>query len=446
MLTEREAKKICDTLLKLTKADDAVVTVSESHDCNQRFAANGFTTNGSARERAFSVSVWINKRQGGASSTEFDESAMRRVVEQAEHLARLSPVDVEYMPTLGPQTYRPVKGFVSDTAELSPSWRAKQIGSILDKCDDAKVVGAGLFTSGAYAVGSATRNGNFEYERSTNASLSMTARTPDASSSGYALHSHFDLDKLDIKGVAHRAVDKAVNGKGAQVLAPGVYPVILEPQAVGDMLSFMGRGTFAARSADEGRSPFSIAGGKTLLGQPVFDPKLNFYSDPWHPELPGSQSGQDGIPAQKLFLVRDGVLENLVYSRFWAQKMGAKPTPGPVNHILESSGKTHSVADMIANSDRALLLTRLWYIRMVDPRAQLLTGLTRDGVWLVENGKIKHPVRNFRFNQSVMRMLAKGNVEMVGTPQRVGAGRRGTMLCPALKLKAFTFSSPSDAV
>ena len=446
MLSEREAKKTCDTLLNLTKADDAVVGVRESLDSNQRFAANAFTTNGSARERSFSVTVWIDKRQGSASGTEFDETSLRSVVERAENLARVSPVDVEYVPTLGQQTYKPVKGFVSDTAEISPKWRAKEIGSILDKCDNAKVVGAGLFRSGAFTSSSATRHGNFEFERSSLASLSMTARTPDGASSGYALHSHFDSDKLDISGVAKRAIDKALTGQDTQRLDPGVYPVILEPQAVGDILGFF-RGAFTARNADEGRSPMSAPGGKTLLGQPVFDPKINFYSDPWHRELPGSQSAQDGLPAEKLHLVRKGVVENLVYSRFWAQKMGKEPTRGPVNFILESADKSHSLAEMIANTERALLLTRLWYIRMVSPRTQLLTGLTRDGVWLVEKGKIKHAVKNFRFNQSVMQMLAPGNVDMIGKPERVGGdSARGASLFPALKLKALTFSSASDAV
>jgi len=439
MLNEREARKICDSLLTLTKADDAVVSVSESIDSNQRFAANAFTTNGSSRERSFSITVWIGQRQGSASGTEFDEASLRRAVEQAEHLAKLSPTDVEYLPTLGPQKYKPVKGYISKTAELSPSWRAKRIGAILDRCDAASVVGAGLFRSGASAAASATRHGNFEFERSTSVSLSMTARTPDGTSSGYGLHNHFDVDKLDLDGVVTRAMDKALAGRDAQRLAPGVYPVILEPQAVGDILGFF-RGAFTARSAEEGRSPMSAPGGKTLLGRPVFDSKINFYSDPWHPELPGSQSAPEGVPAEKLYLVRGGVLDNLVYSRFWAQKTGKQPTPGPVNQILESTGPTQSLAEMIANSGRALLLTRLWYIRMVSPRAQLLTGLTRDGVWLVENGKIKHPVRNFRFNQSVMQMLAQGNVDMISKPERVGG------LFPALKLKAFTFSSESDAV
>lgn len=446
MLTEPEARKICAKLLKLTQAEDAVVSVRESLEGNQRFAANAFTTNGSSRARTFAITVWIDRRQGSASGTEFDPPALRRAVEQAENLARLSPVDLEYLPTLGPQKYKPVNGFVSAAADIAPKWRAQQIGSIFYQCAKARVVGAGLFRSGVFAKASATRHGNFEFERTSEVSLSMTARTPDGTSSGYALHSHFDPDRLDLAGVAQRAVDKALTGRDAQRIVPGVYPVILEPQAVGDILGFF-QGAFNARSTDEGRGPLSASGGKSLLGQPVFDSRVSFHSDPWHRELPGSQSAQDGLPAGKFHLVRNGVVENLINSRFWAQKMGRQPTPGPVNLILESAGQTSSLAEMIANSDRALLLTRLWYIRMVNPRTQMLTGLTRDGVWLVENGKVKHPVRNFRFNQSVMAMLASGNVEMLGPPERVG-GRdgRGASLFPALKLKAFTFSSESDAV
>src|SRR5262245_40942881 len=135
MLSEREAKKICDTLLKLTKADDAVVNVRESIEGNQRFAANAFTTNGSSTERTFSITVWIDKRQGSASGTEFDETSLRQAVEQAETLARLSPVDVEYVPTLGLQRYKPTKGFVTDTAAISPKWRAKQTDAALEQSD-----------------------------------------------------------------------------------------------------------------------------------------------------------------------------------------------------------------------------------------------------------------------------------------------------------------------
>jgi predicted Zn-dependent protease len=206
---------------------------------------------------------------------------------------------------------------------------------------------------------------------------------------------------------------------------------------------------FDARSAEEGRSPFSAPGGKTKVGQKIFDERINVYSDPWNPELPGSASTQSGIPAEKIYLVRNGVLENLVYSRFWATQKGKEPTPGPVNNIMESSERPSTLEEMIKNTDRAILLGRLWYIRGVDPRTALQTGLTRDGIWYIENGRVQYPVKNFRFNQSLMELLAPGNVEMIGAPERVGSaeGQGGSSaLLPALKVKEFHFSSQSEAV
>ncbi|MBA3357051.1 MAG: TldD/PmbA family protein, partial [Pyrinomonadaceae bacterium] len=206
---------------------------------------------------------------------------------------------------------------------------------------------------------------------------------------------------------------------------------------------------FDARSADEGRSPFSAPGGKTKVGQKIFDERINIYSDPWNPELPGSQSAQSGIPAQKIYLVRNGVLENLIYTRFWAQQKGKEPTPGPVNNIMESSHRASSLEEMIKATDRGILLGRFWYIRGVDLRTALQTGLTRDGIWYIENGRVQYPVKNFRFNQSLMKLLAPGNVEMIGASERVGSaeGQGGSSaLLPALKVKEFHFTSQSEAV
>ena len=166
------------------------------------------------------------------------------------------------------------------------------------------------------------------------------------------------------------------------MLEPWSYPAILEPQAVAALLAFFAF-NFDARSAEEGRSTFSAPGGKTKLGEKIFDERINIYSDPWHPDLPGSQSAQGGLPAQKIHLVRNGVLENLIYSRFWGRQKDKEPTPGPTNNILESSQAPVAVEDMIKSMDRGLLLGRFWYIRGVDPRIALQTGLTRDGIWYI---------------------------------------------------------------
>jgi predicted Zn-dependent protease len=185
------------------------------------------------------------------------------------------------------------------------------------------------------------------------------------------------------------------------------------------------------------------------LGEKVFDERINIVSDPWRPDLPGAPSAQDGLPAEVVYLVRDGVLETLVNTRYWAAQKNRRPTPGPVNTILESSRGTASVDEMVRTSERALLVSRFWYIRSVDPRSAAVTGLTRDGVWYVENGRIQYPVRNFRFNQSIVQMLAPDNVEAIGVAERVGGSESqgyDASLLPALKLRAFNFTSQSEAI
>ena len=448
LLTEKEAREIAEKLLSYVKADDAAVSVGSENYSHLRFAANSFTTSGARENTTIGVTVWIDKKRGSSSTNEMDDESLRATVTQAEQLARISPVDREYLPTLGPQTYQPVNGYAEGTSNISLQNRARSINDVIANCEKAGVIGAGFHQARGSAAASATKNGNFNYSRSSLVSLSTTARTPDGSSSGYFLRNHFDVAKLDSKRVAREAIRKALDSRQPQTLEPGTYPAILEPQAVADLLTGFAFG-FDARSADEGRSPFSAPGGKTKVGQQIFDERINIYSDPWNPELPGSQAAQGGIPAQKIYLVRNGVLENLIYSRFWAKEKGKQPTPGPVNNIMESSGSGSSLEDMIKATDRGILLGRFWYIRGVDPRTALQTGLTRDGIWYIENGKIKHPVKNFRFNQSLMQLLAPGNVEMIGASERVGSseGQGGSSaLLPALKVKEFHFTSASEAV
>ncbi len=448
MLSEAEAKQITQKLLGYVTADDATVNVAGEKYSHLRFAANSFTTSGARENTTVGVTVWIDKKRGTSNTNSLDDESLKAAVAEAETLARISPVDREYLPTLGPQVYKPVSGYTEQTSNISLHERARTINDVIASCEKARVVGAGFHQARGVASGAATKNGNFNYSRSSLVSLSTTARTADGSSSGYFLRNHFDVAKLDSKRVAREAIRKALESRQPRTIEPGVYPVILEPQAVADLLSGFVFG-FDARSADEGRSPLSAPGGKTKVGQQIFDERINIYSDPWNAELPGAASTQAGIPAQKIYLVRNGVLENLIYSRFWAKQKDKEPTPGPVNNIMESSQAPVSLADMIRSMDRGLLIGRFWYIRGVDPRTALQTGLTRDGVWYVEKGQIKYPVNNFRFNQSLMQLLAPGNVDMIGAPERVGSseGQGGSSaLLPALKVKEFKFTSQSEAV
>ncbi len=448
LLTEKDAKALTDKILAYVTADDATASVSSDKHSHLRFANNNVLTSGSRTSRGANVTLWIEGKRGSASTNDTDDASLKAMVEQAAKIARTSPVDREYMPTLGKQTYKPTSRYVESTANLSLPARARSVGEILSECEKNKVIGAGFHQARAQAGGSATKNGNFEFERMTSVSLSVTARMPDGSASGYFLRSHYDIAKLDVRRIAREAIRKALEGSSARTIDPGVYTVILEPQAVADLLGNLAN-TFNARNAEEGRSVYSAPGGKTRLGEKIFDDRINIYSDPWNIELPGSQSAQGGIPAQKIHLVRNGVLENLVYNRSWAKQKGKEPTPGPVNTIFESSSAPVSLDDMIRSTKRGILVSRFWYIRSTDARTASSTGLTRDGVWLIEDGKIAYPVKNFRFNQSMTQMLAPGNVDMIGVPERVGGsegGGGGGAVLPALKLKAFNFTSQSEAV
>jgi predicted Zn-dependent protease len=455
LLTEQDVKTLTAKILSMTNADDATAAVSSNKQSHLRFAHNNVLTSGSRETRTANVTVWIGGRRGSASTNDVDDASLREMVAQAEKIARTAPPDREYMPSLGKQTYRPVNGWFDATANLSLMDRARQIGAILNEFEKSGVIGAGFHNATAQAGGNATKNGNFEFERSTGVGLSVTSRTPDGTSSGYFLRSQNDIAKLDTMYIARQSIKKALDGRGARAIEPGIYTVILEPQAVADLIGGFGFG-FNARNAEEGRSSFSAPGGKTKLGQQVFDEKVTIYSDPWHPDLPGSQAvgggggfgaGGGGIPAQKITMINKGVLETLTYNRYWAAQKDTQPTPGPVNTIFQTTGPTHTVEEMIKSTKRGILVSRFWYIRQTDPRTASSTGLTRDGVWWIEDGKIAYALKNFRFNQSTMELLAPGNVLMVSKPERVGSSEGGGgSLLPALKVKEFNFTSQSEAV
>lgn len=445
LLTLNDAQSACEKMLRWSDADDAVVSLSSEDYSHLRFAANGFTTSGRRETVSASITVWLDKKRGAAAAADLHDDTLKAAVEQAHAIARLSPVDKEYLPSLGRQSYKPTGGFLEATVTPSLTERAQAVAHIIRDCEKNKVIGAGFHHSGGVASAFAAKHGAFYYHRSSLASLSVTARTPDGRSSGFFLRNHFDITRLNTARIGREAIHKALSSQSPRELAPGVYPVILEPQAAGDFLQL----SFDARSADEGRSPFSTPGGGTKLGQLICDPRLDISSDPWHPDLPASPAAQDGIPAQPVYFVRKGLLENLDYSRYWAEHQGKQPTPGPVNLIIQSTAKPATLDEMIKSMDRGLLVSRFWYIRSVDPRTALLTGLTRDGLWYVESGKIQYPVRNFRFNQSVLALLAPGNVEMIGGAERISPSEtqgNGAALIPALKVKEFHFSSKSDAV
>ncbi|TAK53995.1 MAG: TldD/PmbA family protein [Bacteroidetes bacterium] len=440
ILTKNDAQEILDTILSNSKATDVEVSINGGTSSNLRFARNTVTTSGTAQNVSIDITSTFGKKSGSYSANQFDDKTLEQAVKRAEELARLAPEDPEYLPPLLPQTYPEVKAYVEATAKVSPEYRATTAHECIEQAEENGLVAAGFIENGEGFSLFGNNKGLVAYHRDTSITYSVTARTKDGTGSGWASDGHNDSEKFNATAASLRAVEKGAASVNPKTVEPGKYTVVLEPEAVSNLLGNLSF-RMDARSADEGRSFFSDVDGKNKIGQKLFPDFVNIYSDPAHPDAPGSPWSEAGMPSRKVEWIKNGTLMNLRYSRYWAQQKGKEPVPFPSNVIME--GGTASLEDLIASTDKGILVTRFWYIRDVDPKTVLLTGLTRDGVFWIEKGKITGPVKNFRFNESPVAMLK--NIEMMSKPFRM-QGVGSADLIPALKVKEFTFSSLSDAV
>ena len=436
ILTKEEAKRLIDKVLAFSKADEMSVSVNGGRTGNIRYARNSVSTSGESTDQSLAITAVFGKRSGTATINEFDDASLEKTVRRAEEIARLAPENPEFMAALGPQTYIDTKTFADSTANIDPDFRAKAAFDSMDPCAKKNLTAAGYLEDSAGYAAIGNSKGLFGYNQATSVDFSITVRTADGLGSGYAIRDFNDVSKLSTKQATEIAMQKAMASSTAQALEPGKYTVILEPAASIDLLQNMMR-SMDARSADEGRSFLSKKGGGTRLGEKLFDERVNIYSDPTNLEIPKAGFSGDGRPQEKVSWIENGVIKNMAYSRFWADKKGVKGTPPASGFIMV--GGSESLADMIKNTEKGILVTRMWYIRGVDPQTLLYTGLTRDGTFYIEKGKIKFPVKNFRFNESPIIML--NNLEAMGVPIRIGGS-----LVPPLKIRDFTFSSLSDAV
>ncbi len=442
IFSEQEAKAILDKVIKLSNADECTATLSGSNEGNIRFALNNVSTSGMVSNAQLDVQVAFGKRVGSASINEFDDASLERVVRRAEDLAKLAPENPEFMPIIGKQTYKTSPTYSASTAAIDPEFRAKVAADSIGPCRDKKLIAAGFLEDGHGFVATANSNGNFAYQQNTNFNYTCTVRTEDGRGSGWVGRNLKDASDFDADQDIQVAIQKARDSAEAKALEPGKYTVILEPAAAAGLISFM-MNFFDARSADEGRSFLSKKGGGNKLGEQVYDPRVNLVADPWHPEAPVLPWDGEGMPRERMDIIKDGKIANLNYSRYWAQKQGKTANARPGNLLM--SGGTKSTAELVRGTQRGILVTRTWYIRMVDPQTVLLTGLTRDGTFYIENGEIKYPVKNFRFNESPVIML--NNIDELGKSVRVaGDESRYVMMIPPMRLRDFTFTSLSDAV
>jgi len=444
LLTREAAQALADRILKMSTAEQTRVTIVSSQDGNTRFADANITTSGNADNITINVTATIGRRRASASTNVLEDASLKRTVDQAIQLARLAPEDPEMMPELGPQTYEAIDAFVDRTANLDAETRSTAVRRAIEAANTAGRAAGEIFTAGfldfnaiAYAV--ATSAGLFGYHRTTDARFSVTARTPDGTGSGWASAGARDWHAFDSAAIGRIAAQKAVASRNPGSIDPGKYSAILEPQAVNDLVPLLGN-ALNARNADEGRSAFSKAGGGTRIGEMVADPRVTLYSDPADPFILGAPFDNEGLPIKRIVWIEKGVLRNLAYTRFWAQKQNKQPTGAPLSGGLALIGGSKTTEQLIAECERGILVTHFFYIRSLEPRTVLQTGLTRDGTVPIEKGKITKSLKNFRWNESPLLMLNR--LEDIGRSEPTDAGR----LMPALRIKDFDFTSLSDAV
>ncbi|NIM48112.1 MAG: TldD/PmbA family protein [Gemmatimonadales bacterium] len=446
ILTESDARELSQRILSHTTADGAEVRLRSGLDGNTRFAVNQITTSGEVIDTEASVSVRFGARQASVTFNELDDASLASAVGKAERLAQLAPEDPEQMPLMGPQEYAAVQAFFEDTHQLSPERRAEAVQAVVSAAAQAGLVATGFLPRVAGATAVANTNGLFAYERSTLASYTTTVRTPEGDRSGWAGATHNDWTRMAAPEVlADRAVTKAQQSARPVAVEPGPYTVVLEPTAVGNLVQLMAFG-LGARAADEGRSFFSRRGGGNKIGEQVADVRVTLYSDPQDPDLLQRPFTDEGLPVNRTVWIQDGVLVNLAYDRYWADRLGRAPVP--LAGGIKLAGETGTAADLVSTVERGLLVTRFWYIRGVDPRTISYTGITRDGTFLIENGRITGAVKNLRFNESVVAML--NNIVGIGAAVRVVASESGglgaAVAVPPLVVRDFHFTSVSDAV
>lgn len=442
ILSEAQAKAILTKVVGFSKADECTAQLTGAIRGNVRFARNDVSTAGITDNIELAVQVAFGKRIGTATINQFDDAALERVVRRAEELAKLAPENPEFMPAVTQQAYKPTDTFSASTAGIDANYRAKVATDSIGPCRAEKLIAAGYLEDQAGFVAFLNSKGNYGYQTSTSADYTCTVRTEDGRGSGWVGHNVQDVATFSAGEDIRVAMRKASASAEAKALEPGKYTVILEPAAAAGLIQFMFF-FFDARSADEGRSFLSKKGGGNKLGEQVYGPQVTMFTDPAYPGAAVLPWDEDGVPRAKLPIIQNGKLMNMNYSRFWAQKQG-KPQQAQFGNIIMEGG-TKSTADLIRTTERGILVSRTWYIRMVDPQTVLLTGLTRDGTFYIENGQIKYPVKNFRFNESPVIML--NNVEELGKPVRVkGDEADSPMVIPPMKLRDFTFTSLSDAV
>lgn len=443
ILSEREARQITDNVLARSDGEAAWISLSSTEGGNTRFANNGVTTAGDISDVEVEVIVAYGSRMGSATTNGIDDESLAEVARRAEEAARRSPEDPEFVGPLEPTEYQATLAFFESTAGYGPAERASAAVAAITESVGLDTRIAGFLESYARSLAIANSEGLFAYHRETDLEYTNTVRTPDGRGSGWAGVQLRDADELDAAWAARVAAEKAVAVREMRPLDPGDYPVVFEPAAVAVMAGAL-VGQMDARRAMEGRSFLSAPGGETRLGETLLSPMVTIATDPAHSQVPGRPWSSEQLPTGPTVWIEEGVVNAMRYSRYWAGEQGVDSVPFPTNTVI--SGGSGSFEDLIRSTDRAVLVTRLWYVRSLNPRDLTLTGLTRDGTFWIEDGRIAHAVNNFRWNDSPVRFFAgvEAMTESVRGPDESWVIDPAWV--PAIRSSRFHFASISQAI
>jgi PmbA protein len=457
MLTRDQAADIFARIKKHSTADEIECLFYGGGSALTRFANNTIHQNVAEENFGVSVRTVFGGRTARATTNQFDDESLRRVVQASESLARVQQEDPDLLPVpaLAGEAARPTQAvpsrYFEETAALTPAERSDAVGKIVSIAQKQKVTTAGIFASSETVEGVFNSRGLHDWHTQTSAEISITMLAPD--SSGWQKANSPNVVNLDPATLANIAASKAANSAAPREIAPGKYTVILEPSAVLDMVGFAFF-DFGGLAILDQRSFLS-----NRIGIGLFGENITIWDDVSHPLQSGSPFDGEGLRRQKVQLVEGGVVNRLVYARASAEKMKKSehagkvgpieatghgfPIPNemgeaPMNIVFEPTSDPKTVDQMISSTERGILVTRLWYIREVDPYEKILTGMTRDGTFLVEDGKVACGIRNFRFNQSLIDMLS--NVEQMSTPVRTSGEESFDMVVPAMKVNGFNFT------
>ncbi len=461
MLNPEKAANIFDRIRKLSSADEVEVLFSGGRFALTRFANNTIHQNVAEENEVVSVRTVFDGRTARATTNKFDDESLRSVVRASENLAKVQQRDPDLLPM--PDAAEAEAGsdksaratapsrYFERTAAITPEVRADGVQRIVQVADRHQFTTAGVFSSGESSEGIFNSRGLSRWHQQTSAEISITMLAED--SSGWQKANSPDVANLDPLALAETAAKKARDSAHPHGVPAGKYTVILEPAAVLDIVGFMfwdysGMAVLDQRSFLTGR-----------IGTKLFGENITIWDDVAHPLHSGSPFDGEGVRRQKVELVSNGVVQSLVYARATAERMKRsehKDKVGPIaatghgfalpnemgemplNIVFAAPHDPQSVEEMIASTERGILVTRLWYIREVDPYEKIVTGMTRDGTFYVENGRVQYGVRNFRFNQSLIAMLS--NVEAMSVPGRASGEESFDMVVPAMKVRDFNFT------